>query len=363
MHHPGRQSPFRRLWDTLLPASFIQAGQPGSLVRCLDWWCSKPFSMVGLRVLLPFWAGFFQLLEIVIQREGDIELIHLRVLNCHYVVRFDQVIHRLVELHKLEYVNHSGSTWLRGSIRLSHLAAALWSRLSAPTALDAIGDILDDEVCKIEGLDDSDEYLETDLQEMAWFSLPWYSMYMWHLLYRDFAMCSLQSTAGWATPSDKPMHVLRACPWLRRESQARSIWALAATYCDPMLLTNGVVSHIFAFTPWLRYDVIFGSRAALSQNFQSKTVWGWACWAHRVRRNTSNCIWLSYAMLLRISNLVMVLHWTIALCHDTASVLHHYPIWTSCQGDSPNGLEEQVDVPCPLHRLHFSSIVPFLCHC
>ena len=41
------------------------------------------------------------------------------------------------------------------------------------SVLDAIGDVLDDEVCKIEGLDDLDECPETDDHlEKAWFSSP-----------------------------------------------------------------------------------------------------------------------------------------------------------------------------------------------
>ena len=110
--------------------------------------------------------------------------------------------------------------------------------------LDAIDDILDDEVGKKEGLGDLDECPETDLLETG---SPHYHLVT--SLSKDFAMCLLGSVAGWTMPSASPMQVLRAGPCFRIESLVSSVCALAAMYCDPTLLTKGAVSHIFAFTP------------------------------------------------------------------------------------------------------------------
>ena len=59
-------------------------------------------------------------------------------------------------------------------------------------------------------------------------------------LSKDFARCWLHSATWWTMPSDSPRQVLRAVPWLRRESQASSIWALAAIYCDFPLLAQAI---------------------------------------------------------------------------------------------------------------------------
>ena len=52
--------------------------------------------------LLPIGTGVLQLLEVVIEGQGEIELIHLRTLHSDDVVLFKQVLDSLVELSKLE---------------------------------------------------------------------------------------------------------------------------------------------------------------------------------------------------------------------------------------------------------------------
>ena len=56
--------------------------------------------------LLPLWTGILQLLEVVVQGQGEVELIRHRVLHCGDVVFFKQA-----------RPGHNGSTLHQGSIR------------------------------------------------------------------------------------------------------------------------------------------------------------------------------------------------------------------------------------------------------
>ena len=56
-------------------------------------------------VLLPLWTGMLQLLEIVSEGQGEVELICLRILHCDDVVLFKQVPNRVIEPPELEKVD------------------------------------------------------------------------------------------------------------------------------------------------------------------------------------------------------------------------------------------------------------------
>ena len=171
---------------------------------------------------------------------------------------------------------------------------------------------------------------------MAWFSSPRYSTYMWHLWVEisQCADCTLLL-------DEQYLHIVQyKCSelFLDFEESHRPVkFELLQQHCEPTLLTNGVVSHIFAFTPWLRYAVIFGSRAVFSQNCPSKTVWGCACWTHSARRKTSNCIWLAYAILLRVSNFVIVLQWPFSRHCVSASPFSHMNFVSERLASRPRG--------------------------
>ena len=64
-----------------------------------------PFGMDRLSVLMPFWTRILQLLEVVIEGQEEIEIIHPRILHSDDVVLFEQVLGSLIELEKLEKVD------------------------------------------------------------------------------------------------------------------------------------------------------------------------------------------------------------------------------------------------------------------
>ena len=51
-----------------------------------------PFGMDRLCVLVPFWTRGLKLLEVAIEGQGHVEIIHLRILHSHDVVMFEQVL-------------------------------------------------------------------------------------------------------------------------------------------------------------------------------------------------------------------------------------------------------------------------------
>ena len=64
-----------------------------------------PFGVGRLCVLVPFRAPRLDLLEVVIEGQGQVELIHLRILHSHDVVLLEQVLNRLFDFDELEKVN------------------------------------------------------------------------------------------------------------------------------------------------------------------------------------------------------------------------------------------------------------------
>ena len=60
--------------------------------------------MYCLSVLLPFWTGLLQFLEVVIEAGGCTVLIRLDILNSHDVVRLNQVLSIDVEVNQLTHV-------------------------------------------------------------------------------------------------------------------------------------------------------------------------------------------------------------------------------------------------------------------
>ena len=73
--------------------------------------------MNGMSLLLKLRTCILQFLEVVVEGQGEIELIHLRILRSDDVVILEQVHNRLVELNNTGDFERTGSTSQQDSTR------------------------------------------------------------------------------------------------------------------------------------------------------------------------------------------------------------------------------------------------------
>ena len=95
----------------------------------------EPFGMNCMSLLLPLWAGVFQLLEGVSEGQGEFELICLSILHSDDVVLFEQVLDSLVELDKIEKLDRVVVIVLSVKIALDNNIRLEFSSLSCQRCL------------------------------------------------------------------------------------------------------------------------------------------------------------------------------------------------------------------------------------